>query len=132
MEAKELRILNWINYYGKSYQVSSINSDETIRLYEDETNKDTIGCYRLKSEGFKPIPITEEWLLKIDQAKPESKLNLSFIFNSNCKMWVDKSNEKNHIWHYVWKGNYIQIKFLHHLQNIHYYLNNFEELTFNK
>lgn len=131
MDSKELKILNWVSYYGKSYQVSSIHSDETIRLYEDKTNKDTIGCYRLNSEGFNPIPLTEEWLLKIDQAKPESKLNLSFIFNSNCKMWVDKSNEKNHIWHYVWKNNYIEIKFLHHLQNIHYYLNNFEELTIN-
>jgi hypothetical protein len=116
MEAKELRVGNLVKY------------DDSVYLHGGKITE--IGdIIQRETDYYEPIPITEEWLLKIYQAKPESKLNLSFIFNSNCKMWVDKSNEKNHIWHYVWKGNYIQIKFLHHLQNIHYYLNNFEELT---
>lgn len=79
MEARELRQTNWVSYYGKDYQVSSINSDETIRLYEDETNTNTVGCYSLKSEGFRPIQLSEEWLLKLGFVKSKTFIGIEFV-----------------------------------------------------
>jgi hypothetical protein len=61
MKATELRIGNLVERNGKIHEVSSIHSDNTIRLF-DKDRTVSIGCFSLKE--INPIPITEEWLLK--------------------------------------------------------------------
>ena len=116
----ELRVGNLVHLIANGHE----NEPDLVKWIVDDFE-----FYENRMKDIQPIPLTEEILLSIAQAKPESYLSLSFIFNHNCKIWVDKSNEEKNIWYYVWKGVYIEVEYLHHLQNIHYYLNNFEELT---
>lgn len=126
MEAKELRIGNWISYYGKNYQVSNIHSDETIRFYEDETKKNTIGCYRLNPDGCKKIPLTEEWLLKFGFEKEldgfyrkNKSLMIEFIFYDSGVLCANQSICLNHI------------KYVNQLQNLYFALTE-TELEYNE
>jgi len=84
----------------------------------------------ISSFYYKPLEITEELLLKCDNITPESKLNLSFIINDHTGLWVDKSNENNPVWHFVWNGKYKEVKYFHKLQNLIYELEDIE-LTIN-
>ena len=70
MNAKELRIGNWVNniHTGNPYQ---INIAKMIRLLQ-HFKKDVI--------YFEPIPLTEEWFLKLGFKKYEDgfKINLNY------------------------------------------------------
>jgi len=66
MKASELMIGNWVNMYVNGYRVeckvreiskNGIRSWESFKEYKDELNKSSVA-------EFKPIPLTEEWLLK--------------------------------------------------------------------
>lgn len=51
-----------LKYEAGIYRISSIGSDNTIRLYNQEPKKH-FGCF--KNTFIDPIPLTEEWLLKL-------------------------------------------------------------------
>lgn len=128
MEAKDLRIDNIAICSGEFCKITSFNTS-TAWIEYFESVDDRSDVQEVDLDSLEAVELSEEILLKIEQAIPESYLNLSFTFNEHSKIWVDKSNEEKPIWHYVWKKQYIEVKYLHHLQNIHYYLNNFEELN---
>lgn len=108
MEAKELRIGNLVNRDGKNIV---INSGYEIDNYEGQ---------------YKPIPLTEEWLLKFGF---EIKLKLSghngFYLNG---FYIIKSN---YVFELLIEGSSVilsKIKFVHQLQNLYFALTG-QELT---
>lgn len=121
LTAKDFRIGNWVqNNLGTEYQVKA----EHILMYHQQG-------------GFfdKPIPLTEEWLIKFGFEKRES---------STCNAWYIGKNEITHDWLFdmVWlhrpelinapnfpfyrNGRHL-IKYVHQLQNLYFALTN-EEL----
>lgn len=61
--SKDLRIGNYLLKDGKIVEVAVINSDNTIRVWNEEKTN-TLGCFCFRLKDFEPIPLTEEWLLK--------------------------------------------------------------------
>ena len=61
MKANELRIVNYVSYFNDVVKIKSIykeNSQYYIQAFRKNTE------YNNVIDSFKPIPLTEEWLLK--------------------------------------------------------------------
>ena len=103
LSANELRIGNFVN-------VKTIWQDQIYSVSE--------GCVTLRANGLfpleviKPIPLTEEWLLKFDF----DKYNLGFWCSSDA-LYFEYGD-----------GRSVEIKYVHSLQNIYFALTG-EELT---
>ncbi len=115
MESKELRIFNFVEYDGCTRYVKNINS-KFVHLHD--------ACDYAINE-IKPIPITEEWLLK-------------FGFEKNLDGCP--TLKKDHQYFQYWEGRLtwqqsphndwseFKIQFVHQLQNLYFALTG-EELT---
>lgn len=120
MKAQELRIGNYVRYYNKSYQLTSIQEDNTIRF---KTKTSTIGCFSIKR--IKPIPLTDEWLIKFGFEHPNNIWYSKFIslaskacfeyFYVNTKGEVNISESNNEYF-------LTRIKHVHQLQNLYFAL----------
>jgi len=124
MQAKDLRIDNW--FYAVhpvdglfEMQVRGIAQDGTIETDAYGNTYGTIDCY---GDSCKPIPLTEEWLLRfgfelkeavMDEKKYYGWLNFSFHLDIN---FIEKS------FFYHWMGGNIDIKYVHQLQNLYFAL----------
>ena len=122
MKATELRIGNLVERNGEIHEVSSIHSDNTIRLF----NKDKIasfGCFSLKE--INPITITEEWLLKLglDYTSEKDYYYITFTIKG---LFFSTSNLEG--FHLVNFDDMINIRYVHQLQNLYFALTG-EELT---
>ena len=101
MEANELRIGNYVK--GTFDVPAKIESDDFKRLEKDE-------------HYCKPIPLTEEWLVKFD-----------FIRNEYLNRWIFRDNEYFYfdmefsLW---FEGSYtcVQVEYVHQLQNLYFAL----------
>ena len=115
MEAKELRIGNLV------YDINNkiIEIEEVLRYKISFSFKLGIGFAGYKS--IKPIPLTEEWLIKLGfkEVNPKRGIISSFIKNG---IQIDISNSGN----YYYKN--ILILSIHQLQNLYFALTG-EELT---
>ncbi|MDV3461784.1 hypothetical protein CMV04_12265 [Elizabethkingia anophelis] len=107
MEVKELRIGNYVNHNG----FAPVTIDAV----------DIIHCQQ-HSEAYKPIELTEEWLLKLGFRKSESLSNCTkatngykFDFAGGEVLYLDSIRLEH-------------IKYIHQLQNLHFALGG-EELT---
>lgn len=107
ISAKDLRIGNWYKWYAEG------------KYYEYQV-KDIDFCNG-NMPNFQPIPLTEEWLdNKIECTKIENKGYPSYNVNGLLINFIDG------VWiEYVSR---IEIKGIHHLQNIVYFRTN-QELT---
>ena len=130
MKVNDLRIGNLLLFENETQEVSSIHSDNTIRLKKTKDDK-CHGCYNVDTVTIEPIPITEEWLLKF-----------GFYYQSSDKNYVVKSKQENNNsikkidgdWCY--NNDYSdascyfvrELRYVHELQNLYYALND-EELT---
>jgi len=118
MKANELRIGNYVNEeYGGIYEVININSEGIDYVDLRKPTFKAIGRFDINS--IKPIPLTEEWLVK---------LGYDLI----------SENHYGILGHLIWKiegrfycdKNGMQLKYLHQLQNIFFALTN-QELKIN-
>jgi hypothetical protein len=116
MKANELKIGNFI-YYGANERVL-----DTL-LFLQLLKYTTI---------FEPIPLTEEWLLKLGWVKKENVFRMS-------KYWVEFRNSKKHgvliyfgCFNFKYRIYFLEIfnelKYVHQLQNLYFALTG-EELT---
>lgn len=120
MKASELRIGNWIHN-----PVQSLDLIVDGSLIAIEHNRERV----VKNhEGFEPIPLTEEWLIKLGFCDD----NLYFSINiRDVQLSIDKKDNTFCIGSpYEANGTHIQIKHVHKLQNLYFALTN-EELTIN-
>ena len=113
IEAKDLRIGNYLEHpYSNGYcQVNTIDN-EHLNIGEGNVIEDI--------NDFKPIPLTEEWLIKF--GFKELKRNVWFI--------SDKDGFQIILENSIFRLKYLRkhIKYVHQLQNLYFALTG-EELT---
>lgn len=101
MDAKELRLGNWINEQGLELQVGMIQKD--------------------MFHGSEPIPLTKEWLLKFGFELNDGEYAIEYNrFNLS---------KPNNYYGYLLSDGLKGIKpilYVHELQNIYFYLTNKE------
>ncbi|MCT3691033.1 hypothetical protein HZQ92_05535 [Elizabethkingia anophelis] len=117
MEGKELRIGNYIKHselLGIT-EVMAVGKDYIHILFNKETLYESI-------KWFTPIPLTEEWLLKLGFKKSKFSSNCfkitngyKFDFAGGEVLYLDSIRLEH-------------IKYIHQLQNLHFALGG-EELT---
>jgi hypothetical protein len=109
MKANELRIGNYIKFHN------TITKVEGFSIWDNLIQSDNFAERELKD--FEPIPLTEEWLLKVDWN----------VYNYLC---INSYFELDKYGHLYYQNDYtgINIKYLHQLQNLYFALTA-EELT---
>jgi hypothetical protein len=126
--ASELRIGNWITYFGNYGRIESIKKDGCVYLVYGKLEQGNFGNV---IEAIEPIPLTPEILEKCGFVKTESKsyrTGKEVVFYAYHKDGL-VYNTIQVLW---WLFNRVmpnQIKHLHQLQNLYFALTG-EELTF--
>lgn len=140
MDIRELRIGNLVDTVNHGNGVTSPNKQpmwiQAIELHSVElchlkdTIHDTRRFLRKSLNDIIPIPITEEWLLKLGFEKIEGDEWKVFIPSNNCETSIevnlkDKNNPEINIWTAVdgdWSCIKTDNKFVHQLQNLYFAL----------
>jgi hypothetical protein len=123
IQPNELRIGNWVNVthvHFKETEIDTIKIDDLVRIFTNVPTYD-----------YTPIPITEEWLLKLGFERTYlSEFRTKYTHkDTHCIGYdlpyiLDKSDEG-----FTWYGRYVKdIKYIHQLQNLYFSLIG-EELT---
>ena len=130
MEKTELRIGNLVEYPAWNNDVSKAYfSIRDIHFDEGKIGL-TNGIIKLPSshlDFIKPIQLTEEWLLKFGFEKADE---IYFIEFDVYSMTIKEYEKGNYILNPETHFNYVDIKYVHQLQNLYFALTN-EELTLN-
>ena len=100
MKNSELRIGNWITFDGLEAQVTAIPEGD---FYEDEK--------------FKPIPITDEWLVKVGFESNNSSSNFLTYYNERYDYRIEIHQDGD-----VWFDELRKIQYVHQLQNLYFTL----------
>lgn len=120
MKATELRIGNYIDYTTEREIVTMQTTYEYIRLIHNG------------DKNFKPIPLTEEWLLKfgfeIDKDPETVFYEIRFDKTANYKFYLSRKIGFG-IFYYENNFSITQINSVHSLQNLYFAITN-EELIF--
>lgn len=124
MKANDLRIGNWLHLYDKQNgepfysQVTGLTENGKIWFVRHPKHNDCAW----RPEKIKPIPLTEEWLIKFGFKK--WKNGEMFSVKNFIIYWKAKSKcygyGKSHL--------QLKIKYVHQLQNLYFALTD-EELT---
>lgn len=109
MKANELRIGNYVMYSS----LIKVNSYKITECEEYPTR-------------FEPIPLTEEWLLKLGFEKADE---IYFIEFDVYSMTIKEYEKGKYILNPETHFNYVDIEYVHQLQNLYFALTNLE-LTF--
>lgn len=115
MKASELRIGNWFKEDILEQTYAQITAEQILDFYEDPLD-----------DFYKPIPLTEEWLLKFGFISMYSNYTIKAgdYYNSikqDCGKWIYSYDESD-------AGCYElkEIKYVHQLQNLYFALNDKE------
>lgn len=120
MKANELRLENLVESLEAVLTVDTITSGSSVDLRTAEGK-----IYNTPLELCKPIPLTEEWLVKFGIYTYESKefLNKGVVYYSSDNVFYIYSGMGDEDSY----GFKIEIKYVHQLQNLYFALTN-EEL----
>lgn len=118
---KELRIGNFFNFGSTPAKVIGISEDGI--QYEIQTNAKTRG--NIIIEGFKPLPLTEKWLLNLGFQKFLETVECNFYENDvlsiDCKNGIAIFYKKQRIWGE--KDCHLgRLEYVHQLQNLYFAL----------
>lgn len=126
MRKKELMVGNYVNQKNTLHQVLEIKENEVICKWIFEKSNIMIDDYYYRD--IKPIPLTEEWLLKlgfefINQNWP-LKIKDPYIWKTNITLFADGH------YYLTIDGKKIsyKIEYVHQLQNLYFALTQ-KELT---
>jgi len=114
MKATDLRIGNYVNYEQTTHLITCVNIDYTVSVWVDKKENEYL--YPSQVNELKPIPLTEEWLIKFGFVVAKTRWRKGAV--------VLSKNDNG----YLFKTTAINIKHLHQLQNLYFALTN-EELT---
>ena len=124
MKANELRIGNYINYEQTTHVVIGFDLYGIISYWLNGDDK--LDHYRTKIDEVKPIPLTEEWLLKF-----------GFVLHDDDNFWFYKhgldfcvTKDKGSFFVWIMDGDFVEIISVHQLQNLYFALIR-KELEFN-
>lgn len=131
MDAKELRIGNFVTYKNNEVIVTGVTNDPLIMF-----NIDGQGYFGDHEKEFNPIPLTEKWLIKFGFEKKQiNTKNIGLVdylspldIQSDYGCTIDL--DENQVWLRDCDGGKIgvQIQYVHQLQNLYFALTG-EELT---
>lgn len=118
MEAKELRIGNLLQYCNQTVHVMCIQTLSDKYDVELGYYVDSVGFQRkLSDKDVKPIPLTEDWLVKLGFKKWNSKGTTYskgvLILHLRKRGWVVNKR-------------FLEPKYVHQLQNLYFALTNIE------
>lgn len=130
MKAHELRIGNWVMDRGyKEWQIDHWETRNKVA-----SNNTTTMCNGIMIEThplteyvdfLKPIPLTEEWLLKLGFEKKDNYGNYEYLLDGYSyfrgSFYISDCDEC---------GESVEINFVHELQNLYFALTK-KELTIN-
>lgn len=129
MEASELRIGNLLFFENEVQEVSSIHSDNTIRLRKSK-ECNCHGCYHINNAIIQPIPLTEEWLLNFGLNKPTNEQ--PYHFKKSMVEFLHNEYQDNLKCFYNDVPMFSSpCKYVHQLQNLYFALTG-KELTIKK
>lgn len=135
MKANELRIGNWIEGIKMENPIRIINDSIAYNYYNERFEIDAIDI-----KYYKPIPLTEEWLLRFGFKKNEPEISDGYFnwWNKEKSVSVDveyvlTDNGVELLYYYVLQDingcrPYKHIIYVHQLQNLYFALTG-EELT---
>lgn len=149
MNVKELRVGNLVEILtsdtminlptGRFGVIEEIRTDKVKLRYDYETS-DGFCYFNRRYETIKPIPITEENLLKLGFIQSKGRWGNDFILIRDkydvyfvIEHWTDTEEDsqwKDH-WHIKYTIKPYHIKYIHQLQNLFYALTG-EELIYAK
>jgi hypothetical protein len=129
--ASELRIGNLLECFGIR-EVVAIKKNKVKIENETEKGQFILEWTSVKSLSLKPIPLTEDWLLKfgfncINRPKMAFKLYHNEV-NADYSSLILKQVGNNPIWGYAGNNRWtinsftVEIKYVHQLQNIYFTL----------
>ena len=118
MNANELRVGNYFNVLGEDRVLQGVsNTSANTVLYTYYA--DFIGLLPIKLIHLKPIPLTEEWLLKFGFEKGSDIIGDCFYIelknNDDFVIHIEDDNT------FLFDDN-LEIKHVHQLQNIYFAL----------
>ena len=126
MKINELRINNWIEVSGRYAQVEHLLEDKSINpLIGVRDNKGNRCGILAGDDKCKPIPLTEDILLKCGFAWSDIDVCYNLLIDRECDTFIIGDNGRdNYYCSVINKGNYIgtQTKYLHQLQNLYFCL----------
>jgi hypothetical protein len=125
MESKELRIGNLVNY-------KIVDKLDERKEWFELCEIDAVDLQVIDSE-YQPIPLTEEWLLKLGFKLVFAGQGDGFIYECGqlCNAMSIYSRNRNVFLYSTFNSCEINIQYVHQLQNLHFALTN-EELTLTK
>lgn len=122
LKANELRIGNWVKYYkgestgeilGMTFSVFSKNNKVAVSI---EPPEDT-GWTQTSLDDLQPIPITEEWLVKLGFEK-EYNFFQKYLSDIESLSWSEESGLALHRRRIGNTHIFRHIKHVHTLQNL--------------
>jgi hypothetical protein len=138
MRAEELRIGNWVEYFGKIRKIDGIKAMSiggyAVEIIETDIHGRSISEYSpLESLNLKPIPLTEECLVRFGFEYIDYYNNYRIIAGDYYNSVQLRDGE------WLYNGDISdaecygirEIKYVHTLQNLYHALND-EELTLNE
>jgi hypothetical protein len=115
MQANELRIGNLL--YNNNVLVT-IDARSIFDIWDDKGLKE-----------YKPIPLTEEWLLKFGFSKRAVLSSVLYdMKNPRFSIYLNPPIDKSNKWNILGIEKNINIQYVHQLQNLYFALTG-EELT---
>jgi hypothetical protein len=120
MKANELRIGNLVDYMGIEKPIAMIGVD-SVMLFQK--NFDVI---QSRLTEIKPIPLTEEWLLKLGA----KKFDAGFVIDRFRLLYRSEYGYYYVINKYT-NEYFSKVEFVHEWQNLFFAMNN-QELTINE
>ena len=126
LKSKELMIGNLVDFEATTHVIQSIDRWNATSYWLKETNEKGAELYKHPLSQIKPIPLTEEWLLKFGFI-PLDGLNWCL---GKIKVWSGATG----IYHQFTTPDDIDdvlLKYVHQLQNLYFALRG-EELTIEK
>lgn len=114
MQASELRIGNYVYINGVCNQVSEIHT-KLLKFLSNNT------LWNIKQS--KPIPLTEEWLVKFGFKTNQYKDEFT-LFHNNYEYLLDCAYTDEGVFNFVVDSTCmdIDVKYVHQLQNLYFAL----------
>ena len=118
MEETELRLWNWVNYYSNNIVWGEVrvnyNTFKTFEQIEAHPN------YEFK-EFYKPIPLTEEWLLKFGFVYDADSLTFDYEYN-HFVFYLERDFKDIETFSFDSSFTETKVKYVHQLQNLYFAL----------
>lgn len=129
MDAKELRIGNYVKYYGneKAFKIEQINTIKTEAFKKGYVCSEK-GYTHTDIQCLEPIKLTGDWLIKFGLNNEDTEIKDYGIIFIDEEMKFNITGFESPIY-----GNCFskQITFVHELQNLYFFLTGYELCTKN-